>query len=105
MSQGPQFTQPASVNGRTVRLMSQAGVVKDVNESAMNALVGQGWYKVADGVGTTAQRPTTGLFRGFKYVDTTLSKLVVWIGDDGGIVHHANAGKGAWAEPVAGALV
>ncbi len=48
-----------------------------------------GWVRCGDGYGTTANRPTVGLFVGFKYNDSTLSETVIW---DGAKWRHAVTG-------------
>lgn len=80
----------------TVRLVNAAGVVKDVPESAIEATTAAGYLKVTDGSGTTAQRPTVGLYRGFTYYDTTLSKIIVWVGGGGGM--NVVAPTGFWTD-------
>jgi hypothetical protein len=81
------------------------GNVRDVAPTAAHALASTGWHQIADGVGTTAQRPTTGLKRGFRYLDTTLNKLVVWYGAGGGISHPTAQEPGFWLDATSGASV
>lgn len=39
-----------------------------------------GWSRCGDGYGTTANRPTVGLYPGFKYNDSSLSITAIWDG-------------------------
>lgn len=67
------------VNGRTYTCAAGASIlVPDFDGLALQA---SGWILVADGgAGTTAQRPTAGLFIGLRYHDTTLGKIIVYDG-------------------------
>ena len=68
-----------TVNGRVYT--GVAGTPQDVPDFDAAELEANGWTAFcADGVGTTANRPTTGLFRGMQYADTTLGYPVVYDG-------------------------
>lgn len=87
--------------GSNKRVITPAGVATDVLKAAAhNAVVGS---TVIDGVGTTAQRPTSGLFSKFLYYDTTLSKLVVWVGGGGGI-DNGQPQAGFWTDGTGSAV-
>jgi hypothetical protein len=86
-------------------MVNAAGTVKDVVESQAHGLASQGFFKVADSVGSTAQRPNTGLFQGFRFYDTTLNKIVLWVGGGGGMQHPVNAEAGGFWTDGTGAAV
>ena len=53
-------------------------LVPDFDAPTLDA---NGWIRCAGhGTGTTAQRPTVGLFPGFTYLDTTVGSNVIWDG-------------------------
>ena len=59
--------------------------VMDRNSSEGSELQSRGWLKLADHTGTTANRITVDplfgpISSGFRYLDTTLNKVVVWSG-------------------------
>ena len=67
------------VNGRTYT--GVLGTPQDVPDFDAKSLEANGWVVFdAGGVGTTAQRPTTGLVKGLTYSDTTLGYSIVWDG-------------------------
>lgn len=77
-------------------------VVQDVPEAQGHGLADKGWFKVADAVGPTSARPNTGLFGGYRYFDTTLSKIVIWVGGGGGMQHGTNGAEpGFWTDGTA----
>lgn len=88
---------------RTIRTVSPTGVVKDVLEPALHVSVQSGFAPICD-VGTTAQRPTTGLFQGYKFYDTSLSKLIVWVGGGGGMSHSSAQTQGFWTDGTGSAV-
>ena len=69
-------------NGRV--FTATAGTTQDAPDWDAAELCANGWFNVAGGssagVGTTAQRPTTGLPLGATYLDTTTAALIVWDG-------------------------
>jgi hypothetical protein len=66
------------VNGRTVS--APAALFNDVADHDAAVLEANGW-SIAGKVGTTAQRPTTGLVPGkTQYIDTTVNAVVMWDG-------------------------
>jgi len=71
-----------TVNGRVYT--ATAGTTQDAIDGDAAMLCANGWFNVAScasaGVGTTAQRPTTGLVLGSTYLDTTTAALIVWDG-------------------------
>lgn len=81
-----------------VRMTKPDGTFKDVTPDQAHALASQGYSKSAESVGTTAQRPSTGLFTGFRHYDTTLSKMVVWQGGGGGMQHETAPESGFWTD-------
>lgn len=67
------------VNGRTYT--GVLGTPQDVPDFDAALLQANGWIPFdGGGVGTTAQRPTTGLYKGLEYSDTTLGYSVTWDG-------------------------
>lgn len=80
-----------------IRMVSPVGVAQDVAESAAHGLFSAGWTLVAHSSGPTTGRPTTGLFSGMKHFDTTLNKIVVWVGGGGGTAK-ALAETGFWTD-------
>ena len=66
-----------TVNGRTYTAAGGASI--DVPDFDAGPLTANGWTKVADGVGTSAQRPTNPA-KETRYHDTTLNKVVIWDG-------------------------
>jgi hypothetical protein len=81
----PQIT----VNGRTY--VCQLGATLDVPDFDALVMEHNGWTRVADAVGSTAQRPVTPL-RAQTFHDTTLGKTIRYDGK-------------AWRDPASGAAV
>lgn len=83
-----------TINGRA--FTAAAGTTVDAVAQDARVLQSNNWFNVAGpnsvGVGTTAQRPTTGLFVGATYADTTTGNLIVFDGT-------------TWRNPVTGASV
>lgn len=68
-----------AANGRTYTCAAASYL--DVPDQDALILEANGWIIVAHGgVGTTAQRPTTGLSTTRRYFDTTLGYIIVWTG-------------------------
>ena len=74
------------VNGR--KYVGVAGTPQSVPDFDAAALEANGWTNAGTG-GTTAQRPTTGLFPGLEYNDTTVGAMVKY---DGKVWRHATTG-------------
>lgn len=75
----PPVAVTVRVNGRSYT--GAPGTAQDVLDVDADLLEANGWTCfAADGSGTTAQRPATGLFRGMKYADTTLGYGIVYDG-------------------------
>jgi hypothetical protein len=70
---------PCKVSGRSYSCNLGATIqVPDFDAAGLDA---NGWIRCAGhGTGTTAQRPTTGLFPGFIFLDTTVGGNVIWDG-------------------------
>lgn len=87
-------SKPITVNGRVYT--PTAGTTVDAPAQDATVLEANFWFRTGGsnclGVGTTAQRPTTGLFTGATYVDTTLAYSVVYDGT-------------TWRNPATGASV
>ncbi len=83
-----------AVNGRTFTAV--AGTTVDAVAQDADVLQANNWFNTAGpnsvGVGTTAARPTTGLFPGASYADTTTGNLIVYDGT-------------TWRNPVSGVAV
>lgn len=80
-----------AANGRTYTCAAASYL--DVPDQDALILEANGWIIVAlMGVGTTAQRPTTGLQTGRQYFDTTLGYVIVWTG-------------ASWVDPANGNVV
>ncbi len=79
-----------TVNGRTYT--TSVGGTADVPDQDAALLQANGWLSLGS-VGTTAQRPTTGLAKQQHYIDTTLNAVIVW------------DGVSAWRNAVTGAVV
>lgn len=77
-----------TVNGRAYN--GVAGTPIPVPDFDAAVLEANGWVR-CDETGTTAQRPTTGLFVGRKFNDTTVGAQVFW---DGKAWRHATTGTG-----------
>lgn len=90
-----QQAKTITVNGRVYTYAD--GQTYDVPPQDVDVLSANGWFQVGGplcvGVGATTARPTTGLFPGASYVDTTLGYIVVFDGRD------------EWRNPVTGAAV
>ncbi len=70
---------PLTVNGR-VYTCPVNGVVS-VPDFDATVLESNGWVRTAlHGSGVTTGRPTTGLFKGYEYFDSTLGINVLWDG-------------------------
>lgn len=83
-----------TINGRA--FTAALGTAQDVLEADARELGANGYMVVGGsesvGTGTTANRPTTGLFIGAMYGDTTLGYIVVYDG-------------ASWRDPIAGTAV
>ena len=90
-----QAAKSITVNGRAYTAVD--GTVVDAPAQDVAILTANGWFLVGGsgclGVGTTAQRPTSGILQGSTYVDTTVGTIIVADGD------------GNWYNPVTGAAV
>ena len=86
----------ASLNvARTYRMVKISdGTVSDLETVAANALSAQGWFRLCE-VGTTANRPITGITDGHRYYDTDLSALVTWVGSNAPVGQHL---VGRWVD-------
>ena len=82
------FSPPAGISSSKTsygRTYSGPLAVLDRSNFECNDLQSRGWVKMADHTGTTANRITVDplfgpIASGFRYLDTTLSKVVVWNG-------------------------
>jgi len=84
---------PITVNGRTYS--AAVGATIDVPDFDALVMKSNGWTASVEhttGVGTTAARPTVGLTRGVRYLDSTLGYVIQWDGK-------------AWRNPATGAAV
>jgi hypothetical protein len=71
---------PCRFSGRSYT--AALGSVISVPDFDANVLESNGWIRCAGhGAGTTAQRPTTGLFRGMTYFDSTVGANMIWDGN------------------------
>jgi hypothetical protein len=67
------------VNGRSY--VCVPGSVVSVPDFDAGALESNGWVRTAaHGSGATTGRPTTGLFKGYEFYDSSLSINVIWDG-------------------------
>ena len=84
---------PATIPGTTRIYLCGAGASITVNGDDARVLRNMGWMIGGAGnpvsAGTTAQRPTSGLYVGYAYLDTTLEALVQYGGPKAGWLHHA----------------
>ena len=79
MPPGNGSQNPCRFNGRSYS--AALGSVISVPDFDANVLESNGWIRsAADGSGTTAQRPTTGLFVGMRYLDSTVGATMIWDG-------------------------
>jgi hypothetical protein len=70
-------TEPVTLGGR--KYVPVQGTPVSVPDYDATALEANGWVRVGE-TGTTAQRPTTGLFVGRRWTDSTVGGDVVWDG-------------------------
>jgi hypothetical protein len=70
-------TNPATVNGRVYTCpLNGVLVVPDFDAAVLES---NGWVRCAShGTGATTSRPTTGLFKGFEFFDSTLGINIIW---------------------------
>jgi hypothetical protein len=87
---GPFATAAITCGGglNTRKYVPTPGTPQLVNDYDAAILEANGWTNGAEG-GTTAQRPTTGLYVGRTYNDTTVGARVHW---DGKAWRHATTG-------------
>jgi hypothetical protein len=79
MMPGDGCKNPCPVNGRSYA--AALGAVISVPDFDAGALESNGWVRTAmHGSGATAGRPTTGLFKGYEYFDSSLGINVIWDG-------------------------
>ena len=79
MPDGAGKSNPIKINGRTYS--ATLGTTISVPDYDAAPLEANGWIKcAAHGSGATAARPTSGLFKGHTYLDTTLGVNVIWDG-------------------------
>ena len=84
---------PATIPGTGRIYRCGAGASISVVGDDANVLMNMGWVggKLATpvGAGPTSGRPTSGLFKGMSYHDTTVGAIVIWLGTASGWVHHS----------------
>lgn len=76
-----------TVNGR--KYVGVPGTPQSVPDFDAVMLEANGWTN-AGTTGSTAQRPTTGLYAGFEYNDSTVGAKIKW---DGKVWRHATTGS------------